>query len=144
MPGYFLVEEQYLSPPNAEGQGIKANTRRIWLSDFLRELKEEPFPYNENTSVLVYGLEDTLLEARPNMEGRAKEIRSQLERAAQKLEQSHCVSIQISFRYELLSGAHLWIRMLPQDQPIYLIFGDPVEQSDGRGNVYYTTSFNLH
>lgn len=144
MPGYILVEQQYLSPPKPEGQGISANTRRIGFSDFLRELKEDPFPYKENTSLLIYGLEDVLLEARPDMEGRARTIRAQLERVAQDFERSHCPFVQVVFRFGLLSGAHLWVKMLPQDQPIYLIFGDPVEQSDGRGNVYYTTSFNLH
>lgn len=144
MPGYLLVEQQYLSPPKSEGQGIAANTRRIGFTDFLRELKEDPFPYNENTSLLVYGLEDILLEARPDMEDRAKAIRSHLERAAQNFERNHCPFVQIAFRYELFRGAQLWVKMLPEQQPIYLIFGDPVEQSDGRGNVYYTTSFNLH
>jgi hypothetical protein len=144
MPGYFLIEQKYLSPPKHENQGIKANSKRIGFTDFLRELESEPFPYNENTSLLVYGLEDVLLEARPNMESRAKLIHNKLDRAAQDFERNNCPFIQIVFRCELLSAAHLWVRMLPENQPIYLIFGDPVEQSDERGNIYYTTSFNLH
>lgn len=143
MPGYFLVEHQYLSPPKPEGQGITANARKIGFTDFLRELEFDDFPYNENTNLIVYGIEDVLLFARPDMEGMAKRIHKTLQHAASKFEKNNCPWIQIVFRYKLTKGKTLIVEMKPENQPVYLIFGFPVAQSDGKGNVFYTASFNL-
>lgn len=143
MPGYFLVEHQYLSPPKPEGQGITANPIRKGFTDFLRDLEFEEFPYNENTNLLVYGIEDVLLYARPDTEDMAKRIHKTLQRAALKFEKSNCPWIQIVFRYKLVKGRTLIEEMKPENQPVYLIFGSPVAQSDGKGNVFYTASFNL-
>jgi hypothetical protein len=143
MPGYFLVEQKYLSPPKPEGRGIKANARRIGFTDFLRELEYDEFPYNENTSLLVQNLEDLLLYSRPEMVKMAREIHYKLQRVANEFERIHCPWVQIVFKYTLLRGEKLCVIMKPEDQPIHLIFGSPVARDDGNGNVYYTTAFNL-
>jgi hypothetical protein len=143
MPGYQLVQQKFLSPPLPSGRGIKANTRRIGFLDFLRELEEEEFPYREGTSLLVVGLEDVLLFARPDMESVAKTIHKKLQRVAGKFEAQNCGWVQILFRNELKRGETLRAVHPAVELPIYLIFGSPPPEEDRDGRVYFRCSFNL-
>ncbi|MFQ5675466.1 MAG: hypothetical protein ACE5G1_06170 [bacterium] len=143
MPGYQLVERKYLSPPLAEGRGIKANSRRIGFLDFLRELSQDDFPYHEETSLLVVGLEDVLLFARPDMEQMAIKIHKLLQKSARDFERYDCAWVQIMFRNELKRGETLNVIYPGQVKiPIYLIFGSPAASMEN-GNVCYRCSFNL-
>ncbi|MBN1551274.1 hypothetical protein JW979_07390 [bacterium] len=143
MPGYLLVEQNKLSPPRSENQGVKANSARIGFFDFIRSLDDETFPYDENSSLMVVGIEEVLLGARPNMEDEAKRIRSKLNRAASQFDRRNCADIQIVFRQPLIRGDKLAVDHVTAKLPIYLIFGSPVPDTINGQTVFRTGSFNL-
>lgn len=140
MPGYQLIEQKYLDPP--KGNGIKRNSSRIGFLDFLREIGQEDFPYNEHSSLIVVGLEDVLLFSRPKMNEQAREIRRLLQGAAGNFERYNCGWIQITFRNSLRRGENLIVQHITGDLPIFLIFGSPIADEDS-GNVCYRSSFNV-
>jgi len=141
MPGYQLIEEKYLNPPSRAG--IKRNSQTIGFLDFVREIKQEEFPYNENTKLLVVGLEEVLLYSRPDMEAAAREIRRKLQSEAGRLDNSNCYWVQIVFKSPLVRGEHLNVKYPGNVMiPIYLIFGSPVEDVED-GIINYRCSFNL-
>ncbi len=141
MPGYQLVEEKYLLP--SKRNGIRRNTRRIGFLDFVRELKQEEFPYNEYSSLLVVGLEDLLLYSRPKMNEAAVEIRRIIQSKASQFNGYNCDWVQIMFRNRFERGENLRVIHPAVALPVYLIFGSPVEEVDTDDNVCYRCSFNL-
>jgi len=141
MPGYQLIEKKYLSP-SPKRDGIKSNNSKIGFLDFLREIGQDDFPYNEYSSLIVVGLEDVLLYSRPDINKQAREIRSLLQRAAGNFERYNCGWVQIMFRNTLVKGENLAVNHVSEVLPIYLIFGSPIEEEDS-GNVCYRSSFNL-
>ena len=144
MPGYQIIQERHLSPPLRVGEGITRNPESIGFLDFLRKLNEDDFPFDENTSLIVTGLEDLLMYERQfnNMNIAAHEIRQLLQRRAGKLDASNCGNIQILIRNELVRGETLVIRHPAEALPIHLIFGSPVA-NDENGKPFYPCSFNL-
>ena len=141
MPGYQLIEERYLSPPKQNG--ISRNTRRIGFLDFIRELKQEEFPYSEYSRLLVVGLEDVLLFSRPQMNETAMEIRKIIQSKAGQFTGYGCDWVQIMFRNRFVRGENLVVIHPAVVLPVYLIFGSPVEDVDENENVCYRCSFNL-
>jgi hypothetical protein len=143
MPGYHLIERNHLFPPQPSGKGIKANFRRIGFLDFLRELEQDPFPYDAESSLLVVGLEDVLLYARSDMESVAHDIHKRMQGVAGKFESRNCGWVQIMFRLPLKRGETLRVVHPREELPIYLIFGSPAPDTDNKGNVFYSCRFNL-
>ena len=143
MPGYQLVEQNKLSPPKPEQQGVKANKTTIGFIDFLRSLDDETFPYDKNSSLLVVGIEQVLLGARPGMEDEAKHIRAKLNKAASLFDRRNCADVQIVFRQPLIRGDKLTVDHVTSKIPIYLIFGSPVPDTINGQTVFRTGSFNL-
>jgi len=141
MPAYLLVEKKSLTPPLQEGKGIPANTQKIGFLDFLRDLEKDEFPYNENSQLMIVGIEETLLAASPDIHTAAIQIRNLLQKAANRLSNCNCSDIQIVFRGTLQRGDQLVVRHVPQDIPIYLIFGTPI-QEEIYGEKVYRPSFN--
>lgn len=149
MPGYLLVQKSSLSPPLPERNGVKANSRRIGLLDFLRELAQEDFPFDENSSLLVEGMEDVLLAARTSKDTEEQElaeaarlIHSRLQKAANAFFARGCPDVQIVFRQPLQRGDHLIVNHVTAPLPVYLIFGSP-PSDEINGQKVYRTSFNL-
>lgn len=143
MPGYQLIQDKYLSPPLPAGKGVKANNRRIGFLDFLKELGDEHFPYHDESSLCVVGLEDVLLFSRPDMTAMAHTIHQKLQRAARHFEKNNCPWVQIVFRSELVRGETLRVNHPAAELPIYLIFGSPPPEHSGEHVVCYRCSFNL-
>lgn len=149
MPGYMLVRKNSLSPPLPERNGVKANSRRIGLLDFLRELAQEDFPFDENSSLLVEGMEDVLLAARTGRDTEKQElteaallIREKLQKAANSLFACGCPDVQVVFREPLVRGDHLIVDHVTAPLPIYIIFGSP-PSDEISGHKVYRASFNL-
>ncbi len=142
MPGYLLLNQKSLTPPLSAGRGVQANTRKIGFLDFIRELDDETFPYDENTSLMVMGLEDVLLAARPDMDTAAKDISRKLQHAAGKLISRACADIQIVFRGNLKRGENLIVENVTANLPIYLIFGSPADM-EINGQKVFKRDFNL-
>lgn len=143
MPGYLLIEQNKLSPPLPSGKGVPLNKTRIGILDFLRSLEDEDFPYDENSSLMIVGIEDVLLAARPDMEGVAKEIRSSLNGCAKLFDSRNCGDVQIVFKQPLVRGDKLIVDHVTAKIPIFLIFGSPVPDTINGQVVFRTGSFNL-
>lgn len=142
MPGYVLLEQRSLTPPRPSGQGVKANSQEIGFGDFLRELKQDEFPFNENSSLRVVGIEDVLLAARPNMDEFCIRLRNTLQSFGNSFFSKGCGDVQIVFRGELVRGANLIVRHPTAEIKIYLIFGSPAPE-EINGQRIYKSSFNL-
>lgn len=136
--GYILIEEKQL----ASAKALKPNPEQYGFLDFLRKLKEDPFPFDENSKLLVFGLEDILLFYKENVEAKAREIHTHLQKAAKDLDRCNIGPIQMVFKSELLSGANLVLRHPALDLPIYIIFGSPTPEQTS-GQTYFPCSFNL-
>jgi len=143
MPGYLLVEQKKMSPPLMPGQGVKSNRSRIAIIDFLRSLDDETFPYDENSSLLVTGIEEFLLASRPNMDECAIDIRQRFQKVAGYFNNRNCTDVQIAFRQPLKRGERLMVDHVTTPIPIYLIFGSPVPETINNQMVFRTGSFNL-
>jgi len=115
---------------------------RIGFLDFLRDLQEEN-ALAPNRTICVEGLEDVLLNARPDVEALAHEIRCTLQRHASRLQDEVVANVYVLFRNPLERGDTLWVNTPAEHRlPIHLIFGSPPEeQLDGKS--YYRASFNL-
>ncbi len=143
MPGYQLIQEKYLTPPQPAGKGFRANNRRIGFLDFLRELEGDHFPYHEESSLLVVGLEDVLLSSRPEMKKITLLIHKKLQHSARHFENNNCPWVQIVFRNDLVRGETLRVHHPAIDLPIHLIFGSPPPEIISEHLICYRCSFNL-
>ena len=142
MPSYYLIEQQYLSPPRPQGNGIPANLKRIGFLDFLRELEQEDFALTPFEGLLVEGIEDVLLASRPEMDAMAHNIRQLLQRSASCLQDELVASVQIVFRNKIVRGDEIWVEHPTAKLPIAKIFGSPTREEDC-GVPFYRVSFNL-
>ena len=142
MPNYFLIEQQYLSPPRPEGQGMPANPTRMGLLDFLRELQRDEFSLTPYEGLTVEGIEDVLLASRPEMNDMAHRIRQVLQRAASELQDQLVASVQIVFRNKIVRGDEIWVEHPTANLPIAKIFGSPPRE-ESNGVPYYRVAFNL-
>ena len=138
----MLVEQKSLASPQTYNKGIPPNTKKVGIADFLRELDQDVFPFNDSSSLIITGLEDYLLASRPDMEATAREIRRKLQRAAGFFNDRLCPNVQIVFRQPLKRGEHLIVEHVTQPIPIYLIFGTPPPTDIG-GQTVYIAHFNL-
>ncbi|OIO18554.1 MAG: hypothetical protein AUJ54_07700 [Ignavibacteria bacterium CG1_02_37_35] len=142
MAGYMLVEQRSFAVPQTPNRGVQPNKRKIGIADFLRELEQEEFPFDENSSLMVTGIEEYLLASRPDMEVTAREIRMKLQKAAGFFNDRLCRNVQIVFRQPLKRGEHLIVDHVTQSIPIYLIFNTPI-QTDIGGQTVFISQFNL-
>ena len=143
MPNYYLIEQNHLSPPQPPGRGLPANRIRIGFLDFLRELEQKTFSFAQYEGLLIEGLEDVLLAARPDMDEVADRIRRLLQKSASDLDSKLVADVQIVFRNHLNKGDELWVDHPAEHRlPIYRIFGSPPAESIGN-SPFYRVSFNL-
>ena len=142
MPGYVLLEQKNLTPPKQEGHGIRPNSHEIGFSDFLRELEQDEFPFNENSELRVVGLEDLLLSSRPDMSNFAQIIRHKLQSHGNDFFNRGVGDIQIVFRGELIRGEKLIDKHVTAEIPVHLIFGSPAPD-EINGHKIYKATFNL-
>jgi hypothetical protein len=143
MPGYLLFEERFLQPHSP--RGFPANPVRMGFLDFLRELRQEVFPFDRTQKLLLVGLEEVLLAAGigENLLAVSLEARKILASRANELN-SNMGWIQVVFRRPLKRAEDFWfdpgggrrVSLRP-------IFGSPVRKSDASGNEYYQVGFNL-
>jgi len=143
MPGYLLIDEKMLRP--YQPQGFQPNPQRLGLLDYLRELRQDTFPFTGEQQIQVVGVEDVLLAAeqahallevslgiRNTMASRANELNSNLGQ------------VQVVFRRSLMRADDFWfdagggkrISLRP-------IFGSPTRIADANGNEYFQVGFNL-
>jgi hypothetical protein len=143
MPGYLLVEERMLQPHSP--RGFPPNPLRMGFLDYLRELRQEVFPFDRSQKLRLVGLEEVLLAAGTgdNLLTVCLDIRTILASRANELNSS-MGWIQVVFRRPLKRAEDFWfdpgggrrVSLRP-------IFGSPVRANGASGNECYQIGFNL-
>ena len=143
MPNYLLIEQNMLKPYRP--QGFEPNRMKMGILDFMRELRQEVFPFNREHKLRIVGLEDVLLAASPdpNLLEVSLYIRQILTSKANELE-ANMGSIQVIFRNPLKRADDFWFEPgARQKITLRPIFGSPIRNTDPVGNEYYQVGFNL-
>lgn len=139
MAGYMLIERKMLKPNRTDG--VESHARETGFVDYLRELRQEVFPFPRGTKLRVVGFEDTLFNAADRRELGA-EIHRLLAARANDLEQMGTY-VQVVFEWGLELGDQLYlVRGGAERIPLRPIFGN-VARHGGGSLKYYTTGFNL-
>jgi hypothetical protein len=142
MPGYLLIEEKMLKPYRP--QGFEPNPTRMGILDFMRELRQEVFPFTRDQHQLrIVGLEEVLLAAGPDLLEVSLFVRHTLASRANEMEKN-MGSVQIIFRNALKRSDDFWFEPgARQKITLRPIFGSPVPFVNGNGNECYQVGFNL-
>ena len=143
MPGYLLIEERMLKPYRP--QGFEPNPIRIGILDFMKELRQEVFPFTREHKIRVIGLEEVLIASGPDpgLLEVSLFIRHVLTSKANELD-ANMGPIQVVFRNPLKRASDFWFE--PGARPritLRPIFGSPVPSVNGSGNECYQVGFNL-
>ena len=142
MSGYMLIEEGMMQPhkPN----GIRPNPIRMGILDYMRELRHEVFPFNQEHQLMLVGLEDVLLAASPSDREISLFIRRTLSRKAPDLEAANLGWVQVVFRRSLKRADDFWLDAGGGKRlTLRPIFDSPMKETDAFGNDYYRIGFNL-
>jgi hypothetical protein len=141
MPGYLLIEEKMLKP--FRSRGFEPNPLRLGLLDYLRELRQEVFPFTREHRLRIVGLEEVLLAGESHLLEISLFIRKTMAFRANELE-ANLGTAQVVFRRNLKRADDFWFET-GRGRRITLrpIFGSPMKNSDPSGNEYYQAGFNL-
>ena len=138
--GYLLIAQRDLA--SYKEDGIEPYQEAIGFLDFLRELEGDDVPFKKFSEIRLEGLEEVLFAAVPGEERLALDIKNRLKAAAADLE-SRLVSVQIIFKEKLIPGDMIWAEYRGRRLPVGFIFGSPHRETDAKGNVFFSTNFNL-
>jgi hypothetical protein len=142
MPGYRLIEERMLKPFNREG--IDPYPTRMGFLDFMRELRQDPFPFPQGHKLRVEGLEHVLLAAGDKLEEVERYIHDVLASRANELYSIVGSDVQIIFQDKLQRSDDFWLEAGPRRHlSLRPIFGTPVRQQGPNGTEYFFAGFNL-
>jgi hypothetical protein len=138
MAGYMLIEKTMLKPYKADG--VVPHEREIGFLDYLRELRQDVFPFARGAKLRVVGLEDALLAAQDRKQLCA-EIHDILSSRANELNNMGGY-VQIVFEWALSYGEELWFTRGIERVPLRALFGNVSPEREG-AVVYYIAGFNL-
>lgn len=139
MAGYMLIEKRMLKPNKVDG--VVPHAQEMGFVDYLRELRQEVFPFARGTKLRVVGFEDTLLSAADRRELGA-EIHRLLSARANDLERMGGY-VQLVFEWGLELADQLYlVRGGAERIPLRPILGNVEPHREGTVK-YYTTGFNL-
>ncbi len=138
--GYLLIAQRDLAI--YKENGIEPYQEVMGFLDFLRELEGEEIPFKKFSEIRLEGLEEVLFAAAPEDEKLALDIKNRLKSGASALE-SKLMSVQIIFKEKLIPGDVIWAEYRGRRLPIGFIFGSPHRETDAKGNVFFSTNFNL-
>ena len=142
MPGYHLIEERMLKPFNPDG--IKPHPNRKGFLDYLRELRQDSFPFPRQYKLRVEGLEDVLLSAGDNLQEVEAFIRSTMVSRANELDSQMGTNVQVIFRGRLQRSDDFWLEVgLKRHLSLRRIFGSPPRQQGPNGTEFFIVGFNL-
>jgi hypothetical protein len=142
MAGYLIFHERFLKPnrPN----GFEPNPDKMGFLDYMRELKQETFPFRPNQRIMVMGLEEVLLDAGERRDEVEAHIYSVLSSRANELCAKLNAHVQVVFRHELKQGEDFWFEGgIQHHVSLRRIFDSPTLQADQDGNEFYFAGFNL-
>ena len=139
MAGYMLIEKNMLRPYKADG--IPPNAQEVGFIDYLRELRQEVFPYARGSKLRLIGFENVLLDAKDRQQI-AADVHGLLAARANELDQMGGF-VQVVFEWPLSFGAELWFERGPRERiPLRGVFGTARRGQEG-SSIYYLTGFNL-
>ena len=139
MAGYLIVEERMMQPPKAGG--VAPHPHRLGLLDYLRELRQEVFPFPPGHRIRVVGLEDVLRAAGDPPREAAGFIHATMADRANELERMGGF-VQVVFQSRLRHADDFWFEVGDRRVSLRPIFGHvrPVHE---HGGEYFLASFNL-
>jgi len=138
MAGYMLIERKMLKPHKADG--VQPHDREMGFLDYLRELRQEVFPFPRGSKLRVVGFEETLLAAQ-DRDALAAQIHRILAARANELERMGGF-VQVVFEWSLYYADELWFERGKERIGLRGVFGN-VRREQTEGNVYYLAGFNL-
>ncbi len=139
MAGYMLIEKKMLKPHKVDG--IPPNAQEVGFIDYLRELRQEVFPFPSGSKLRLTGFENVLLDAEDRVEIGA-EIHRLLVARANELHRMGGF-VQVVFEWPLYFGDELWFERGPRERiPLRGVFGRAKRGQEG-SNIYFLTGFNL-
>ncbi|NQV15169.1 hypothetical protein HQ531_06895 [bacterium] len=140
MSGYTILEHRITNLAKQDGYKVSDNT--IDILDFIREIKEDPFPFNFGVEVAVEGLDKLLFDAGKEVQKIATTIRHELTSKAGIID-SQKLTVCIIILGKLKYGAYLTVEHAGKDIPLNLIFNTVNRFDVGTNDVIYTTNANL-
>lgn len=140
MAGYLLLHESMLQPNKRNG--FAPHPHRLGLLDYLRDLRQDVFPFSPNQKICIVGVEDVLLAAGDDVEDVMSYIHRIMSSRARELEQMGGF-VQVIFRRRLIRADDFWFEHGAQRISLRRLFDSPQRQVDRIGNEYYTVGFNL-
>ncbi|WP_337288690.1 hypothetical protein [Candidatus Methylomirabilis sp.] len=142
MPGYHLIEARMLTPSHQDG--IEPHPNRKGFLDYMRELREETFPFPPGYRFRIEGLEDLLLAAGDRLQEVEGFIHATLVRRAGDLDAVMGTPVQIIFRQRLQLADDFWVEAgVNRHLSLRRIFGTPIRQQGPNGTEFFFTGFNL-
>ncbi len=142
MPGYHLIEERMLKPFNPDG--FDANPNRKGFLDYLRELRQDPFPFPRGYKLSVEGLEDVLLASGNQLTDVEGMIHNILVSRSNELNSIMGTNVQVIFREKLQHEYDFWLEAgLQKHLSLRRIFGTPIRQKGPNGTEFFFVGFNL-
>ncbi|MBI4468460.1 MAG: hypothetical protein HY650_03955 [Acidobacteria bacterium] len=142
MPGYRLIEARMLKPFNTEG--IEPHPTRMGFLDFMRELRQDPFPFLPGHKLRIEGLEYLLLEAGDKLEEVESYIHDILANRANELNSVVGCDVQVIFQEKLQRSDDFWVEAGSERHlSLRRIFGAPSRLQGPNGTEFFFAGFNL-
>lgn len=142
MAGYYLIEERMMKPFSPDG--IEPNPNRMGFLDYLRELRQDSFPFPRGHKLTVDGLEDVLLAAGNQLDPVEDFIRHILAGRANDLNSIMGTNVQVIFQNKLQKSNDFWVEAgLQRRLSLRRIFGNPSRHKGPNGTEFFITGFNL-
>jgi hypothetical protein len=142
MPGYHLIEERMLKPNNPDG--IEPHPNRKGFLDYLRELRQDDFPFQRGYKLAVEGLEDVLLAAGNQLPEVEAMIHNVLSSRANELNSIMGTNVQVIFRDKLQKSDDFWVEAgMQRHLSLRRIFGSPRRYKSPTGIEFFIAGFNL-
>jgi hypothetical protein len=142
MAGYLLIHRSQFKP--AKASGFEPNANRLGALDYLRELRQNPFPFPDGHRLLVEGFDEVLVAAgEKHCLDVARFIHHTLAARANELT-AMGGHVQLLFRHPLRYGAGVWIESGVARFDLLPAFGTLQHMHDARAGLeWFTNGFNL-
>lgn len=142
MPGYRLIEERMLKPFRPDG--IEPHPNRKGFLDYMRELRQDPFPFPRGYKMRIEGLEDVLLAAGAQLTEVESLIHRTLVNRANELNSVMGTDVQVIFRDKLQKSDDFWVEAgISKRLSLRRIFGTPIRRQGPNGTEFFFVGFNL-
>ena len=139
MAGYLIIEERMMQP--SKTGGVSPHPVCFGLLDYLRELRQEVFPFPAGHRIRVVGLEDVLRAAGDPPREVAGFIHATMVGRASELE-SMGGFVQVVFKSRLHHADDFWFEVGIRRVSLRPIFGR-IQRVHQHGNEFFLASFNL-